>query len=99
MCLVSCTACTSLFNGSNTTGTVTANGGTLGGTGSVSGTAIVNSGAHLAPGASIGTFGMGALTLNAGSVLDIDLDAPGTSDLMTIGGTLTLNGGSLNLFD
>src|SRR5262249_3738759 len=53
----------------------------------------------LAPGASLGTFGMGALTLNAGAILDIDLGAPGTSDLMSISGALTLNGGSVNLFD
>jgi autotransporter-associated beta strand protein len=96
---VSLTAGTLLFNGSNATGMVTVNGGTLGGIGAVSGAVIANSGAHLAPGASIGTFGMGALTLNAGSVLDIDLGAPGTSDLMNITGTLTLNGGSVNLLD
>jgi autotransporter-associated beta strand protein len=88
-----------LFNGSNTTGAITVDGGTLGGTGSVSGAVTVNSTGHLAPGASIGPIGLGALTLNAGSVLDIELGAPGTSDLMNISGALTLNGGSVNLVD
>jgi autotransporter-associated beta strand protein len=88
-----------LFNGSNTTGAVTVSGGTLGGTGSVSGAVTVNSTGHLAPGASIESIGLGALTLNAGSVLDIELGSPGTSDLMNISGALTLNGGSVNLVD
>jgi hypothetical protein len=88
-----------LFNGSNTTGAVTVSGGTLGGTGSISGAVTVNSTGHLAPGASIGSIGLGALTLNAGSVLDVELGAPGTSDLMNISGALTLNGGSVSLVD
>lgn len=88
-----------LFNGSNTTGAVTVSGGTLGGTGSVSGAVTVGGTGHLAPGASIESIGVGALTLNAGSVLDIELAAPGTSDLINISGALTLNGGSVNLFD
>lgn len=87
-----------LFNGNNTTGAVTVSAGTLGGTGSVSGAVTLNGG-HLAPGASIGSLGLGSLTLNAGSALDIELGAPGNSDLLTISGTLTLNGGSVNLFD
>ena len=88
-----------LFNGTNTTSAVTVSGGTLGGTGSVSGAVTVNNGGHLAPGASIESLGVGALTLNAGSVLDFELGAPGISDLVDVGGLLTLNGGSLNLID
>ncbi len=75
-----------IFNGTNTTGAVTVNGGTLGGTGSVSGAATVNSDAHVAPGSSgIGTLTLnGGLTLNAGSILDFELGAPGTSDLLNV---------------
>jgi autotransporter-associated beta strand protein len=89
-----------LFNGTNTTGAVTvASGATLGGTGSVTGTVMVNSGGHIAPGASIESLGVGSLTLNTGSVLDIELAAPGTSDLINVSGLLTLGGGSVNLID
>ncbi len=89
-----------LFNGANTTGPVTVNsGGTLGGTGSVSGIVTVASGGHLAPGASIESLGLGGLTLNAGSILDFELGAGGAQDLLSIGGLLTLNGGSLHLTD
>jgi autotransporter-associated beta strand protein len=96
---VSLSAGSLLFNGTNTTGAVTVNGGTLGGTGSVSGTVTVNSGGHVAPGASIGSLGLGSLTLNAGSALDIELGAPGVGDLLTVSGLLALNGGSVNLID
>jgi len=87
-----------ILNGANTTGAVTVNGGTLGGTGSVSGGVVVNSGAHLAPGASIESLGVGSLTLNAGSILDIELGTPG-NDQINVAGLLTLNGGSVNLYD
>lgn len=89
-----------LFNGTNTTGAITvASGATLGGTGSVTGAVTVNSGGHFAPGASIESLGVGALTLNPGLVLDIELAAPGTSDLINVSGLLTLGGGSVNLIN
>jgi autotransporter-associated beta strand protein len=96
---------TLLINGNHTgTGLTTVNsGGTLGGTGSIAGALTVNSGGHLAPGASIETFDVaGAITLNAGSILDFELGAagnPGTSDLLnsTLAGGLTINGGTVNL--
>src|SRR6185312_8707106 len=77
---------------------VTVNGGVLGGVGSVSGEVTVNNAAHLAPGDSnVGTFAAGALTLNAGSVLDFEFGA--TDDRINVSGLLTLNGGSLTLSD
>jgi hypothetical protein len=76
-----------------------ASGATLGGTGSVSGAVAVNAGGHLAPGASIESLNVGQLTLNAGSALDIELAAPGTSDSINVAGMLTLTGGSVNLLD
>lgn len=89
-----------LFNGANTTGPIAVNsGGTLGGTGAVSGIVTVASGGHLAPGASIESLDMGGLTLNVGSVLDFELGPGGARDLLSVGGLLTLNGGSLHLTD
>ncbi|MCI0332281.1 MAG: autotransporter-associated beta strand repeat-containing protein [Planctomycetes bacterium] len=88
-----------LFHGTNTTETVTVNGGTLGGSGSVSGSVVVNNNAHLAPGASIESLGVGSLTLNSGSILDIELGTPGTSDFIDVTGALALNGGSMILTD
>jgi autotransporter-associated beta strand protein len=86
-----------LFNGINTTGAVTVNGGTLGGSGSISSAVTVNNTGHLAPGASIESLDVGALTLNAGSVLDAELGAPGIGDRINVTGLLTLNGGGINL--
>jgi autotransporter-associated beta strand protein len=82
-------------------GTVTVNAGTLGGTGTIGGPVVVNSGAHIAPGASIESLDVSSLTLNSGSILDFELGAPGTSDLLnvTLSDGLTINGGTLNLFD
>lgn len=86
-------------------GPVAVNAGTLGGTGSISGTVTVASGAHVAPGESIESLDMGSLILNTGSVLDFELGAPGspgvTSDLINVldSGGLTLNGGSVALTD
>jgi len=82
------------------TGPVTVNAGTLGGTGSVSGLVTVNTGGHVAPGASIGTLtATGGLTLETGSILDFELGAPGTGDLINTS-ALTINGvGSVILTD
>jgi autotransporter-associated beta strand protein len=96
---------------SNTTGsgtgsgTVAVNVGTLGGTGSISGTVTVASGAHIAPGESVESLDVGSLVLNAGSILDFELGAPGspgvTSDLINVTATdgLAVNGGIVNLTD
>ncbi len=91
-------------SGSGTgSGSVAVNsGGTLGGTGLISGAVTVNSGGRIAPGASVGTLGVGILTLASGSVLDFELDTAagvGISDLVnvTTANGLTINGGTLNL--
>jgi autotransporter-associated beta strand protein len=96
---VTVSAGTLLFNGINTTGNVLVTGGTLGGTGSVSGLVTVNSGGHLAPGASIESFGVGALNLVSGSVLDFEIGSGGAVDLASVTGQLQLNGGSVHIFD
>jgi autotransporter-associated beta strand protein len=91
-------------SGSGTgSGPVTINAGTLGGTGTIAGPVTVNSGGHIAPGSSIGSFDVGALTLNAGSSLDVELDTilgvVHTSDSINVSlpGGLMISGGTLNL--
>ncbi|TFT99967.1 transporter, partial [Polymorphobacter arshaanensis] len=85
-------------NGSlgNTAVTV-ASGATLGGTGSIAGTVTVANGGILAPGNSVGTLSVGALNLNAASVLNWDLGqayAVGGvyNDLVKVTGNLVLDG-------
>jgi len=81
-------------------GAVTVSGtGTLGGTGFISGAVTVNSGGHVAPGNSIESLDVGSLTLNTGSVLDIELGTNGVSDLInvTTADGLNLAGGSVAL--
>jgi len=84
-------------------GTVNVTGGTLGGSGTLSGNVAVTGGA-IAPGNSPGTLTIGGdLALAAGSSLDFQLGSPsgtaGTdSDLIDVGGNLTLDG-TLNVAD
>ncbi|MEX0612224.1 MAG: autotransporter-associated beta strand repeat-containing protein, partial [Pirellulales bacterium] len=89
-------------SGTGTGSVVVGMGATLGGTGRITGAVTVNSGAHIAPGASIESLDVGALTLAAGSILDFELDTllgADTSDLVnvTTSNGLTINGGMLNL--
>ncbi len=89
-------------NGSGTgSGPVTVTAGMLGGTGSIAGTVTVESGAHIAPGASIESLDVGSLVLISGAILDFELGALGTSDLLnvTMADGLSINGGTINLFD
>ena len=79
---------------------VIASGLSLGGTGTVTGTLTLGNGTHFAPGMNtVGNFGsIGTLTFNnlalpAGTFLDLDLGAPGTSDLIASTGALTLPDG------
>jgi len=69
-------------------------GGTLGGTGSITGNVMVNAGGSLAPGASIGTLTVnGNLVLSAGStnVFEVDGTTP-NSDALALGGAVTYGG-------
>jgi autotransporter-associated beta strand protein len=83
----------------------TPNRGTLAGTGSISGLITVQEGGTIAPGNSVGTLtATGGLTLAPLSNLNFELGAPGspygTGDLINVtGGTMTINGGTVNLFD
>jgi autotransporter-associated beta strand protein len=83
-------------------GHVTVNAGTLGGIGTINGTVTVNSTGHIAPGSGgIQSLDVAGLVLNSGSLLDFELGAPGTGDVLSItaADSLTINGGTLNLTD
>jgi autotransporter-associated beta strand protein len=83
-------------------GTVTVSkGATLAGIGTIAGPVVVNAGGRLSVGASVGTMNTGALTLAAGSSLDMELGQAGAvggafNDLLNVSGDLAL-GGTLNV--
>ncbi|MEM5474702.1 autotransporter domain-containing protein, partial [Hoeflea sp. AS60] len=81
------------------TGTLNITGGKLGGTGKLGGVLNIASGGSLAPGNSIGTLNAASVTLNAGSVYEVELSAGGftagtNNDLLNATGTVTINSGS-----
>lgn len=82
-------------------GAVTVNGGTLGGTGALTGAVTVNSTGILAAGASIESLATGALTFNTGSTFLYELNTTGAlGDLVDVNGNLDLNGTvTLSLLD
>ncbi len=89
---------TLFLDGTNGAGVATVDGGVLGGVGFVSAVVTVNNSGHLAPGdGNIGSFAVGALTLNVGSVLDFEFGA--TADQLNVAGLIKLNGGSVTLSD
>ena len=76
------------------TGVTQVSAGSLGGVGSLSSDVVVASGGALAPGnGGIGTFTIaGQLTLSSGAALNMELGAPGTSDLIQLNGSLSVAG-------
>lgn len=92
-------------NQSAATGLVTVeNTGALGGSGTLGGSVIIESGGRLAAGNSPGTLNiLGDLTQNAGSLLDFELGQAGVAggplnDLINVSGNLTLDG-TLNVIE
>jgi len=72
-------------------------GGTLKGTGSLRGVTVQAGGVH-APGNSIGTQTVnGPYLLQAGSILEIETNAAGQSDLVIVNGTVDLTGATLRV--
>ncbi len=65
--------------------------------GLITGPVTVQSGATLAPGNSVGTITMASLTLDAGSILNYEFNGT-ANDFTSISNTLTINGGSFNLY-
>jgi outer membrane autotransporter protein len=80
-------------NGSLTSNVFVGAGAMLMGSGSIGGLNLL-SGGTLAPGNSIGTINAtGNLSLGAGSVYQVEINAAGQSDLVTTSGSATLTGG------
>ena len=77
---------------------IVSGGATLGGSGIIGGTVNVADG-RLAPGNSIGTISTGDLLLSAGSIFEVEVDAQGNSDLVQVIGTVTLEGGVLDVVE
>lgn len=75
-----------------------AGGATLGGHGVIDGKVTLASGAKLAPGNSIGTLTVdGDVTLGAGSTLEIESAADGSTDRLVSTGNVNLNGANLSV--
>lgn len=94
--LMQANAGTTIVNGNltNAIGIAVGANGTLGGTGT---TAILSNYGHIAPGNSIGTFHVtGGYTNRADSHLDIEVNAAGQTDKLSVG-SATLQGGTVNL--
>ncbi|WP_169054280.1 autotransporter domain-containing protein [Nitratireductor sp. XY-223] len=71
-------------------------GAVLGGIGTIGG--LVNNGT-VATGTSIGTLGVANnAVFNIDSALDVELASDGTSDLLDVTGSTTINGGTVNVF-
>ena len=85
---------TLVVNGSLASG-VTVNGGTLGGSGTI-GALIVNGGV-VSPGNSIGTLTVNGNFVSSGSTYQVEVNAAGQSDRINVGGTATINGGTVQV--
>jgi fibronectin-binding autotransporter adhesin len=90
----------SLADGTSAVDVIVASGATLGGTGTIHGQTLVQSGGHLAPGTSPGTQHYVDLTLAAGAHFDVDLwgVAAGTGyDQAVVSNSVSVDGAHLNL--
>ena len=83
-----------VVNGSLASG-VTVNGGVLSGNGSFGG--LVTNGGILAPGNSIGTFTVNGNFTQNGGIYQVEVNAAGQSDRINVGGTATINGGTVQV--
>ena len=83
-----------VVNGSLASG-VTVNGGALSGTGNIGGLMI--NGGFLAPGNSIGTFTVNGNFTQNGGIYQVEVNAAGQSDRINVGGTATINGGTVQV--
>ena len=81
-------------NGSLASGVNVLGGGSLGGTGTIGGNVTVSG--TISPGNSIGTINIvGNYIQNPGSTYQVELNAAGQSDLISITGNATINGGTV----
>ena len=83
------------MNGAIGDGGVTVSGGTLGGSGSISGAVAVQAGGSLAPGNSIESLAAGATSFTGGATFAYEVDSSATlglaADLLVVTGTLNLS--------
>jgi autotransporter-associated beta strand protein len=85
-----------VINGTMDASLITVAGGTLGGTGVLSGPLVVNAGATLAPGSSIGTLTVSDnLTLQAGSITSVELNKSAATCDQVLGMSNVVYGGTL----
>lgn len=92
----------SLYVNNQLGGSVNVNGGTLGGSGMLSGGLTIGSGGNIAPGNSIGTLNVANITIAAGSTYTVELNDGGffagtNSDLINATGTATISGGTVHV--
>jgi len=80
-----------------TSGVAVSNGATLQGTGIITNGVSIDGTVAPAGASSFGTLKFGSATFNAGSVLNIDIDATGATDLLNVVGALTLTNAKLNV--
>jgi outer membrane autotransporter protein len=72
-------------------------GGVLAGVGLWLGNALAESGGTVAPGNSIGTLSVGAITFAPGSIFEVEVDGAGNSDLLAVSDAATLDGGTVRV--
>ena len=84
-----------IINGSLASDVNAAAGTTVGGSGAIN-AALITAG-RVAPGNSIGTMTVTDVTFNAGSVLEVEVDAAGNSDLLMVNDTATINASRSNI--
>ncbi|RWX77349.1 autotransporter domain-containing protein [Neorhizobium lilium] len=95
--LASVTGGTLVNDGTISGGVDVDTGGFLAGSGSIGGLTVSNGGT-LSPGPGIATLAIdGDVTFETGSTYSVDVDASGLSDLVTVSGTTTINGGTLQI--
>jgi autotransporter-associated beta strand protein len=87
-----------IVNGSNGPSALTVYGGTLGGTGVISGPVEIASSGALAPGSSIGTLAISnTLTVDAGGTTTMEINAGSVTSDQVVGLTSVTYGGTLNV--
>jgi outer membrane autotransporter protein len=86
------------ITGNNTcTGPTTVNASTLSVNGTLASTVMLNNGGILAPGNSIGTLNVGGNFAQTGGAYVVEANAAGQSDRINVGGTATINGGTVQV--
>jgi outer membrane autotransporter protein len=88
-----------VVNGQLGGGIDVATGGTLGGSGTLTGSVFVGGmgSGTIAPGNSIGTLTVGNITFEASSIYEVEANAAGQSDKVVASGTATINGGTVKV--